>query len=147
MAKDERFVKGSNMVLSGCPVKWAHLINPDTKYDHKWSVDAYLSDDDAKELKSIGFNIKDSEDGPFIKLTRKCKTMAGKVMSPPQVVCKDPSQPFTDEVGNGSICNIKVYAVYRTVKGSDILCAYLEKVQVVDHVKRESSGEDFKDLS
>lgn len=149
MAKDERFVKGSNLTLSGCPVKWAYLINPDTAFnDRKWSIDAYLNDEDAKELKSLGFNIKDSEDGPFIKLKRKCTTAAGKDLTPPQVVGKDPSIPFTEEVGNGSICNILVYAVFRSIKGRDVLCAYLEKVQVVDHVAREAREDTgFEDLS
>ena len=147
MAKDQRFIKGENLVLSGVPVKWAYLFDPDTKYEPKWSVDAYLSEEDATEMKSLGFNIKDSPDGPLIKLTKKCTTKAGKKLAPPKVVGLDPRVPFTQEVGNGSVCNVMVYAVYRTVNGNEILCAYLEGVQVVDHVEYSGSGGGFDNLS
>lgn len=146
--RDKRFISGENIVLKSVRVKWAHLHSPDTKYNPMYSVDVMLDADDSKELKGLGVNVRDSEDGPWIKVLTYVTTKAGKKNRQPRVVGLDPKVPFTEEIGNGSICNILMWSKYVKVDGEWKLPTYLEAVQVIEHVPYtagESSG--FDDLS
>lgn len=144
--KDARFVAGDTVKFNNVKVRYAYLIDPDTQYRHQWSVECILEEDAAKILKGMGFNIKDSEDGPFIKLKKYTQTAAGKSMDAPRLVGRNPSIPFTENVGNGSICNVTAWCVYRTVQGEDHLCAYLNSVQVRTHVPYGGGADGFENL-
>ena len=146
--KDERFIKGEEITLNGVKLRYPYLAAdaPDTKFAHQWSSDLLLEEDIAKDLKEMGFNVKDSADGPFIKAKKVCVTRAGKKMSPPRVVGLDPRVPFTDPIGSGTIANVKIWCKYQTVKGTTSLVAYLNDVQVLDCVAGGGTG-GFDNLS
>lgn len=141
---EERFIAGDVFVLKG-KVKWAAVHEPDTRFEPCWKVDLILSEEVKDELKEAGFNVRQDKDGDWV-LTVKSKvtTKAGKKNHPPTVVSRDPKIPFTDAIGNGSECNVKIYAKYIDVAGKRHLPAYLNKIQVLDHVAY-LGNEDFRD--
>lgn len=144
---DPRFEAGETLAIKNVPVRWAHLINPDTMYQPQWSVEMLLNAADAKQMKALGFNVKDSEDGPFLKAKSVVTTRGGKVNRKPVLVGPDPAVPFEEEVGNGSVCNVLVYAKYVTVSGKKYLACYLNGVQVIEHVAYTASAAGFTDES
>ena len=136
----EEYIEGANFVLKDVPVKWAHVLEPDTKFEHAWKIDAILDKDMADSMAAAGFGVKESDDGEFsLTIKTKCKTKNGKDNRAPKVVGRDLA-PFTEPIGNGSVCNIKVWAKYIEVSGKTYLPAYLDGVQVVDHVAYDASG-------
>jgi hypothetical protein len=137
----DEFIDGEEFVLSNVPCKWASLIRPDTRFEHVWKIDAILTKDQADRMKAVGFNVKQDKEGDwFIRCKKKVQTKSGSPMEPPRVVGRDGATPFTEEVGNGSIVNIKVFAKYKEVNGQTHLPAYLNAVQVLEHVPYNSSG-------
>ena len=144
--QDKRFIAGDNITLRNVKVRWAHLQTPDTMYKPMFSVECILEPADAAVLTELGMNVKDSEDGPFIKAKTYVTTQAGKKNRPPRIVGKNPKEPFTDEVGNNSVCNVIIWAKYRKVKGEIHLPAYLDAVQVIEHVEYTGNS-GFDDVS
>lgn len=119
--------------------KWASVIDPNTKFDPKWCINVYPSQEILKKLKSNGFAIKKDDSGDeFIHLKRSCTTRAGKKMEPPMVVGRDGKTPFTDAIGNGSEVNV-LFGDY-DVSGKKY--GYLNGVQVLVHVPYGDSFED-----
>jgi len=145
--KQEAFVAGSEFTLMNVEVEWANIQadNPDTRFEHAWKIDAILSDSEAKSMEASGFGIRKNKDGRNV-LTLKTKCVSSRTQkrnSPPEVFGRDGRTPFTEELGNGSVCNIKGYAKYVEVNGKTYLPAYINKVQVVEHVSRGSQFEDL----
>jgi hypothetical protein len=144
--KDE-FVEGDEFTLTNVKCKWAALIQPDTRYEHKWKIDVILTKKLSESLKSVGFNVKTDKDGDLIlRVIKKTRTKSGTPMEAPRCVGLDGSTPFTERIGNGSTVNIKIYAKYIEVSGETHLPAYINAVQVVDLVPYKG-GSDFDDLS
>jgi hypothetical protein len=146
----EAFVKGAAFTIEDRPVKWAMVLpeHPDTKYEHRWKVDVVLDEAWKENLQKAGFNIYQDGDGDWIlRVIKKVKTRAGKTQAPPTVVAKD-GTPVTVPVGNGSVCDTRVYAKYNTVAGKTFLNAYLNKLTVNEHVLYEGGADDvdFEDL-
>ena len=137
---NEDYVKGVEFPLNNVKVIWADIMadSPDTKYEACWKLDAVLEKGMAKSMEAAGFGVKE-KDGEFtLTIKKKCRTKAGKEQAPPSVVGRDGRTPFTEDVGNGSVCNVIVFAKYNEVKGITYLTPYLNGVQVVDHVSRGS---------
>ena len=139
---DDKYAKNYvKFKLTNVKVFWAKVHEPDTKYEHKWCVDIHLEDALAEELKKLGFDIKDktNKDGTvtknLFKVSKKCRTAKGVENKPPQVVGQDGKTPFTEQIGNGSIVNLNLSAKAWPIKGTWILSAYLDGVQVVDPVE------------
>lgn len=153
MAIDQKFKDGYvNFIVPNVPVYWCHLTRPDTAFgDSKWSIEMRLPDGElAKNLKDSGFNMKDKKDkqGNIIKNCLVAKKATQGKEGPnkaPMVVHLDGKTPFTEDIGNGSICNVKVQAKAWKVNGKWILSLYLEGVQVVEHVAYNGGG--FEDLT
>lgn len=146
MKKEERFINGSTFIVDGT-VKWAAVHEPDTKYEPCWKVDLYPSDPEMiKEMKDAGFNMKQDKEGDtFIRVKSKVTTKGGKKNMPPSVTGRDPKVPFTDAIGNGSECKVMIYAKYMDVAGVTYLPAYLNGVQVMEHVSYDGGGASFQD--
>lgn len=143
--KDE-FVEGSEFTLRNVKCKWASLITPDTRYEHKWKVDIILTKKLAESLKSVGFNVRTDKDGDqILRVIKKTRTKAGAPMEAPRVVARDGSTPFTERLGNGSTININIYAKYIEVSGETHLPAYINAVQVVE-LEPYKGGGDFGNL-
>ena len=153
MAKSEKlieaFIEGNDFVMENVKVKWARVQadNPDTKYDPCWKVDIILTPEWKEHLEESGFKVHQDLDGDWIlRLKKKVKTRLGKSQQPPKVVGRDGRTPFEDEIGNGSVCNVVVFAKYQPVAGTNHLAAYLDGLQVVDLVPY-GGGAAFSDLT
>ena len=93
-----------------------------------------------------GFKVHQDKDGDWVLVVkRKCKTRDGKTQAPPRVVERDGRTKFEDAVGNGSLCNIVVYAKYQTVNSNTTLQAYLNAIQVLDLVPYTGGTSGFDD--
>jgi hypothetical protein len=130
----EKFIKGDNLYLTNVRCKWAHVHEPDRKFEPAWTITAVLDDKTAGLLKDVGFNVRQDGDNEWVlKIKKKERTKAGKTMEAPKVIDKG-GMPFTEAIGNGSVVSIKVFAKYQTVSGRQSCAAYLDTVQVIDHV-------------
>ena len=140
--RHERFEgKGSVLPINGVKVKWAALQSPDTRYEHCWKVNLILSKEQAEKMMAVGFNVSQDKDGDyFLVAKKKCRTKEGKLQTAPLVVGRDGRTPFTEELGNGSTVNAQVFSKYVEVKGETWLTAYLNSVQVLEHVPYSGSG-------
>lgn len=144
MERDARFEEMFNFDLNGIECHYNYLFSPDTKYESVWKCTLLLPDNLAAEMSKVGFNVTEREIAGETRKTivakRKTHTRDGKAMYPPKVFdagTEDtpPSLWPTDvAVGNGSILNLKVSAIYRDVGGKISLPLYLNAVQVVKHV-------------
>lgn len=147
--KKTDWTKGAEFPLMNKKVLWANIMegNPDTKYGAAWKLDAVLTDDEAKSMEAAGFGVKaDKKTGEkTLTIKTKCIKKDGTKNRYPTVVGRDGKTPFTEEVGNGSICNIKVWAKQNVVKGETFLNAYINAVQVVEHVARGAGFDDVRE--
>lgn len=155
MAKiDQKFVDGYiPLHIPNVKVKWAKVFKPDTAFGgNKWVVDLLMGDYPqlVKEMKAAGFNIRDKKkdgvviDKDVLTLKREVITKSGP-QEPPAVVGLDGKTPFTQELGNGTVCNIRGSARAWPINGKLVLACYLEAIQVVNHVPYKSSS--FDDIS
>jgi hypothetical protein len=136
------------------------LIKPDLYMgDEKWVVDINLDPTTAAECKKLGFDLKTSKNPNkdtvenVLKAKRKTKDKTGKAQPAPTIVGLDGRTPFTEEIGYGTRANVlisvRAWEVFDKVAGGKIwkLFAYIDAVQVIDHVPRGGSGNGFDDLS
>ena len=143
MKKVEKFIKGDTIVLRNVPVKWAALIDTDKPSwgGSQWKIDVVLTKKQADAFKEVGFNVKENKDGEWVyTATRKEVTAAGKKQKAPVLKDRD-GLPCQDQVGNGSICNVKMWCKYwESPTGGSGLKGYLDEVQIVKLVEY-SGGE------
>jgi hypothetical protein len=126
------------VVLKNVRVKYAKLIRPGAAFDEGqpdlWSVNMYVTTEDEGKLFALGVSPKtDKEDQAFYVAKRNVTSKTGAPVKPPSLVDAK-KQPVTEEVGNGSVCNIAVtpFAWKKGAKTGVIL--YLNAVQVINHV-------------
>lgn len=144
MNRDARFEEMFEFDLNGIECHYNYLFKPDTKYESVWKCTLILPDNVAADMAAVGFNVVEKELGgrkcQTIVAKRKTHTRDGKAMYPPRVydAGTETTQPqlWPDDVaiGNGSVLNLKVAAIYRDVGGKVSLPLYLNAVQVVKHV-------------
>jgi len=152
MIMRDEFKKGRVVTLPNLKVEWCYLVDPDLKFGKsQWCVDVRLPEDMAKSLKEVGFNVKYTGDkkkfkeGDELYYFLKCyrKTMTGKGPLDPPKVLDAMAQPMDGKlVGNGSTCNVKIWAKYITVNEEVHLPARLTKIQVVELVEYSGDGDD-----
>jgi hypothetical protein len=140
-------------VLNNVSVMWAMVHQPDTKFAPTWKIQAMLSEEQAKKLseeaKAVhkkGISIKRDENNvPYFVFKRKVARNDGTENSPPLVCGKGgPKDVFTDNIGNGSICNIQyAFIPYKNSFGEGIV-QDLRGVQVIKHVPY--SGSEFEEV-
>ena len=128
------FKEGAQILLKNVEVLYPYLIEPDTKYAPMWSVTLILDDKAAEKFKKLGANVRKDKDGRnLLKVKRKKILKDGTQQSPPVFVGRDGRTPFPEEIGDGSIVNIKLWAKqYTTGEGETRLVTYLNAVQVVE---------------
>jgi len=145
--------KPEQLVLKNVKVKYAKLIRPGQAYDEGqpdlWSVNMYVSEKDSDMLQRLGATPKyDKDTKEFYVAKRNVKNKKNEDVKAPLLVDAR-KQPFAEEVGNGSVCNIAI-TPFEWSKGrvgtptykSGILL-YLNAVQVVDHVAMTSGVDAF----
>lgn len=142
--------KNTSVKLTNVRVMYAKVIRPGKAYDEgqpdEWSVNMYLTDADAETMKAHGVNPKEDKQGnEYWVAKRSTKTRAGGDAKAPPVV-DGAKQPFTDDIGNGSVCNI-VVSLFDWTKGKRSgKFVYLNAVQVVNHVPYGNTGVDAFDI-
>lgn len=112
---------------------WAKLIQPDTKYGSKWTLNLYMDKASKKIFEEAGIQKKVNKDalGEFVRLDRKTEQLiTGKSVEfkAPKVTYHD--KEFNELVGNGSSVEC-IVSVYDTAYGPG---TRLESVVVVDLV-------------
>lgn len=152
-------------MISNARVKWAKVFEPDNQYPPaKWSIEVYPCDDDLAELRKASeaiqaqvraenpktcpspkpLNLREKDGEVMFQAKRNVQATSGKENGPPRVVGLN-KQPFTELIGNGSVCNVIVQLFGYNGFGGGVT-AFLEAVQVVNHVpyKDKSPGVDFE---
>jgi hypothetical protein len=123
--------------VTNASVKWAKVITPGKGYKtnpDEWTIDMYVTDEDRDALMARGVNPKEDEDGnEYFRAKRRTKTGAGKDQAPP-VVVDSKKMPFTENIGNGSVCNVIVTLFPWSEGKKKGVMLYLQAVQVVNHV-------------
>ena len=130
-----------NFVVTNAKVKWAKVFEPDGTFPPaRWSVNIYPNALDRDELSKHGiqFRTDEKDGGLFFVAKRNVETQAGKKMDPPRVV-DGLKKPFAQPIGNGSVCNVIVNIYPWTFGKKTGIGAWLEAVQVVEHVPYEAS--------
>jgi hypothetical protein len=151
--KKPEFIEGKQFDLKNVKVQWCFLADPDTKFEHCWKLTARLEESLATPMKQAGFNVKSSKDFKdfkagddeyfYIECKSKCKTKEGKENKPPFVKGRDGRTDIDGSiVGNGSTCNVRIFARYAEVSGKLHLPAYLNGVQVVNLVEYNPNAFD-----
>ncbi len=147
--------QAKQVVLKNVRVKYAKLIRPGQAYDEGqpdlWSVNMYLTDKAKAMLESLGAHPKKDKNGSdYFIAKRNIINKKGDSIKPP-VLVDGKKQPFTEEVGNGSICNIAI-TPFQWEKGKPGtgsykkgILLYLNAVQVVSLVPM-ATGVDAFDL-
>lgn len=124
-------------------VKWASVQAPNTKFTPQWTIDVVLEKDEAKKLKSAGFNVKKDKDGDIIlKCKKNVMRKDGTQNSPPRIVDAG-KNPFKELIGNGSVCNVQYNPVDWEYAGKKGVSANLVGVQVLEHVAF-GGGDEFE---
>lgn len=130
--------------LTNVRTKYAKLMKPGKAYDDaqpdEWSVNMYLTDEDRDTLMANGVNPKEDKEGlEYWVAKRSVKTRAGDDSKPVPVV-DSKKQPFREDLGNGSVCNV-VVTLFPWSKGKRSgIKLYLNAVQVVNHVPFGGAG-------
>ena len=143
----DEFIEGDNFTLANVPVKWASLLKPDTRFEPCYKVDLILTKDQAERMAAVGFKVRTDKDGDkVLRVKKKTMTKSGTPMEAPSCVGPDGETIFTERIGNGSVLNVSIFAKYIEVSGTTYLPAYLNGVQVVEHVAYKGAA-DFGDVS
>lgn len=129
-------------VVSGT-AKWASIQQPNTKFDHVWSIDVVVDMETAKRLKAEGLPVKKDKDGDIIiKCKKKVFRKDGSKNQPPRVVDGN-KEPLMDLVGNGSKVNVQYQPYEWNFAGNSGIGAGLVAVQVLELVPFEGAGDEF----
>jgi hypothetical protein len=130
-----------NYVVKAAKVKWAKVFEPDGTFPPaRWSINVYPGDADKAALLKLGIQMRTDEKdgGEFFTAKRNVETNKGKKMDPPRVV-DGLKRPFTDPIGNGSVCNVIVNVYPWTFGKKTGMGAWLDAVQVIEHVPYAST--------
>ena len=132
------------MVIKG-KVKWCSVLSPNTTFEPVWCVDVIVDDADTEsELKAAGLKVKKDKDGDkVIKFSRKTTKADGTPNKQPACVSKNPKVPFTELIGNGSVCNVQYSTYDWTNKFGSGVGADFKGIQVLEHIAyaAEDGGE------
>lgn len=133
-------------VLNNVKCRWASVLEPNTKFDPAWEIEALLSAEQAEDFKTQGANPKKDEDGQWsLRFKRKThgQRKDGGTFEKEAPRCVDMhKEPFTKLIGNGSTVNI-VYGITKYPIGTQV---DLVAVQVVDHVPYGGSTDPLAEL-
>lgn len=138
---------------------WASVHQPNTKFEPTWTIEVLLSGDEAKKLKELSEELRQSpKDNPLkivkdedrggyaVKIEQRVERASGEKNQAPRVVGED-GEPFTALIGNGSKVSV-LFNLYRSeYKGKAWIKAGLRAVKVhelVKYAQQEEEDEFFK---
>jgi len=139
---DKKYDDYVDFPLMNAPVKWAkvqpHQGDSYKGAPEKFGICVYLPKKLAAEMKKAGFLIKEDDDGFFVNPKRAKFEKDGTTLKAPIfIVGRDGRTLITDEIGNGSVCNINISA-----KNWDtgFISTYIKGIQVLDLVEYKGAG-------
>lgn len=121
---------------------WANVYTAHSPFGtEQWDLQIRTEDKDkVKELEALGIKMKTHEDGFFFgNIKRKTTNAKGEPNSAP-VVLNAGKEQMTDNIGNGSRGNIKVFSYEYKVAGKSGRSAMLSAIQVTDLVEYKAAG-------
>ncbi len=131
------------MILNNCKVKWAHVHQVDRRFTPRWTINVYLNAEQVNALRTDKVPLKNDDEGTYITATRN-ETRKDRTPNKPPRVVDMAKQPFTKEIGNGSVCNVIVTPFDYEFAGKKGVTVLLDAVQVVEwkeYVGEEDFGE------
>ena len=138
------------LTLKNVSARYAKLFTPGKAYEEsapaEWSMNMYVDDEGRDTLMAHGCLPKEDKDGAeYFVAKRATKSRAGAEVKPP-IVVDAKKAPFTEDVGNGSVCNVRV-TLFPWTKGKQKgVKIYLQAVQVLTHVPYNRGGADAFDV-
>ena len=139
-------------VFRNVEVLWTNVLVPNTTFAPEWQVTVLLDEDqaaalqeEAKALSPKGIKFKKNEDGMVeFKLKRRVAKSDGSGDNPAPVCIDLKKEKFTQNIGNGSICNVQYSLFYYDNKFGKGVGADFKGIQVVTHVPfGVQDGEEF----
>lgn len=147
------------LVISDAVLYWAKVHEPAPNYDpskpDEWSVTALISKADAKSLEKMKINkqfkeVEEEEDGKYqdhiglysVKFTQPSKSSKGKDMRPPVVLGAD-GKPTTENIGNGSKGQVRLFLMEGQGPSKGKLTARLNGLYVQDLVEYVEQSSDI----
>jgi len=138
----------NKIMLKNVEVQWARVHEPTNKYmseEKEWLIECRLSEEQLAHLKKLGCK-KEPKDSEWLKFQKNELSRNGDPLQAPIVVDKA-CRPFSDLIGNGSICNVRIAQVPYEFKGIKGFKFSLDAVQVMKHkkfnTKNDLSGFDM----
>ena len=138
--------------LNRVRVQWASVQadNPNTTYDPRWEVEAILSSEQAAVFVDAGVKVKEDDGVLSLRFKRKVsgdKKGGGTYTNKPPQVVDAAKAPFTDLIGNGSLCNIAYSLRDWDGFGAQGVAADLNAVQVLELVPYggDQGADEFDD--
>jgi len=138
------------LVLKNVSVRYAKVHVPGKAYEEtappEWSVNCYVSDEDRDLLMAHGCAPKEDKEGAeYFLAKRATKSRAGADIKAP-IVVDAKKAPFTEDIGNGSVCNVAVTLFPWTKGKKSGVKIYLQAVQVLTHIAYTKGGADAFDV-
>ena len=138
------------LVLNNCSVRYAKVHTPGKAYEEtappEWSINCYVSDENRELLMAHGVQPKEDKEGAeYFTAKRATKSRAGADVKPP-IVVDAKKAPFTEDIGNGSVCNVAVTLFPWTKGKKSGVKMYLQAVQVMTHIPYGKGGVDAFDV-
>jgi len=142
--------KAEELVLNNCSVRYAKVHTPGKAYEEtappEWSINCYVSDENRDLLMAHGVQPKEDKEGAeYFTAKRATKSRAGADVKPP-IVVDAKKAPFTDDIGNGSVCNVAVTLFPWTKGKKSGVKVYLQAVQVMTHIPYGKGSVDAFDV-
>ena len=136
-------------LLKDVKCRWASVIEPNTKFEPTWEIEAELDEAQAASFRAEGAKVK-TEDG--VNLIRFKKKVSGTKRdgsiynNTAPIVVDAAKNPFKQLIGNGSVVNISYSLRPWEMMGNSGIVADLLAVQVVKHVPYASKTADEFDV-
>lgn len=146
-------------ILKNVEVRFAQLNpeKPNTKIKKtgRWSIQIFTrSRDQAKEWRDLNIKVKMNEDdsGVFYtaNIARNVVKTDGTKAEAPKVVNGNLVGIDPNTIGNGSICNIRIFQYEYTFEGEKGIATVLMAVQVIKHIvyhRKPGAMEDFEETA
>ena len=130
--------------------KWASVIEPNTKFEPTWEIEAELNEQQAAMFADAGVRLKEDDGMKLLRFKRKVggtKKDGGTYTNEPPRVVDASKQPFGQLIGNGSLVNIQYDLREWAMMGNTGVKADLKAVQVLELVPYSGGGDtdEFSD--
>jgi hypothetical protein len=143
-------------ILNQVEVRFAQL-NPERpstkiKKTGRWSVQIFTRDkNQAKQWRDLNIKVKMQEDdvGVFYtaNVARNAEKSDGKKADPPKVMNGSLVSIDPNSIGNGSICNLRIFQYEYTFEGVKGIATSLMAVQVIKHIVYHKKSGDFEEFA